>query len=67
MASPHSRKTAILAKLKKKLNEGKQSLADQFEYKMFVAFVFKDKVCFTVVICWYPDQYLSGMITIMMS
>lgn len=43
MASPHSRKTAMLAKLKKKLNEGKQSLADQFEYKMFVAFVFKDK------------------------
>lgn len=43
MSSPRSRKAAMLARLKKKLNEGKQSLADQFEYKMFVAFVFKDK------------------------
>ena len=33
-----------MSRLKKKLSETKQSLADQFEFKMFVAFVFKDKV-----------------------
>lgn len=43
MASPASRKTAMLNRLKKKLNEEKQALANQFEFKMFVAFVFKDK------------------------
>lgn len=31
-------------RLKKKLNDSKLSLADQFEFKMFVAFVLKDKV-----------------------
>lgn len=34
----------MINRLKKKLNDGKESLADQFEFKMFVAFVFKDKV-----------------------
>lgn len=43
MASPRARKTSTMNRLKKKLNDAKQSLADQFEFKMFVAFVFKDK------------------------
>lgn len=46
MASPRARKTSTMNRLKKKLNDAKQSLADQFEFKMFVAFVFKDKVRF---------------------
>ncbi|XP_028416412.1 uncharacterized protein C6orf62 homolog [Dendronephthya gigantea] len=43
MASPRARKSNVINRLKKKLNDGKESLADQFEFKMFVAFVFKDK------------------------
>ena len=51
MASPRARKTTTMNRLKKKLNDAKQSLADQFEFKMFVAFVFKDKVRFPI---WGP-------------
>ena len=49
MASPRARKTATMNRLKKRLNAEKESLADQFEFKMFVAFVFKDKVRGTVL------------------
>ena len=44
MASPRARKATTRNRLRKKLDDAKQSLADQFEFKIFVAFVFKDKV-----------------------
>ena len=44
MASPRARITTTRNRLRKKLDDAKQSLADQFEFKIFVAFVFKDKV-----------------------
>ncbi|XP_046857344.1 uncharacterized protein C6orf62 homolog isoform X2 [Xenia sp. Carnegie-2017] len=43
MASPQERKTITMNRLKKKLNESKQSLADEFDFKWYIAFSFKDK------------------------
>lgn len=44
MADNKSRQRATASRLKAKLRKSKESLADQFEFKMFVIFNFKDEV-----------------------
>ena len=44
MADPSSRKSATLERLRQQLRKKRESLADHFEFKMFLAFVFKEKV-----------------------
>lgn len=55
MGDPNSRKKQALNRLRAQLRKKKESLADQFDFKMYIAFVFKDKVtcfqCFCVVCC----------------
>lgn len=50
MGDPNSRKKQALNRLRAQLRKKKESLADQFDFKMYIAFVFKDKVtCFLSV------------------
>lgn len=44
MADPASRKATTLRRLRSHLRKQQESLADQFEFKMYMAVVFKDKV-----------------------
>lgn len=44
MGDPNSRKKQALNRLRAQLRKKKESLADQFDFKMYVAFVFKEKV-----------------------
>lgn len=44
MGDPNSRKKQALNRLRSQLRKKKESLADQFDFKMYIAFVFKDKV-----------------------
>ena len=46
MADPASRKSARLNRLRSQLRRKRESLADHFDFRMYVAFVFKDKVRF---------------------
>ncbi|XP_077209120.1 uncharacterized protein C6orf62 homolog [Paroedura picta] len=43
MGDPNSRKKQALNRLRAQLKKKKESLADQFDFKMYIAFVFKDK------------------------
>lgn len=43
MADPASRKATTLRRLRSHLRKQRESLADQFEFKMYMAVVFKDK------------------------
>lgn len=43
MADPASRKSATLSRLRSQLRRKRESLADQFDFKMYIAVVFKDK------------------------
>lgn len=44
MADPASRKSATLNRLRSQLRRKRESLAEQFDFKMYFAVVFKDKV-----------------------
>lgn len=44
MGDPNSRKKQALNRLRAQLRKKKESLADQFDFKMYIAFVFKEKV-----------------------
>ena len=44
MGDPNTRKTAMQAKLRAQLKKKKESLADQFEFKMYIIFRFKEQV-----------------------
>ena len=44
MADPASRKSATLSRLRSQLRRKRESLADQFDFKVYTAVVFKDKV-----------------------
>ena len=44
MGDPHARKSAALNRLRGQLRKKRESLADQFEFKMYILFHFKDKV-----------------------
>lgn len=41
---PCSRKVSAVNRLREQLRRKRESLADHFEYEMYVVFVFKDKV-----------------------
>ncbi|XP_006162754.1 uncharacterized protein C6orf62 homolog [Tupaia chinensis] len=43
MGDPNSRKKHALNRLRAQLRKKKESLADQFDFKMYIAFVFKEK------------------------
>ncbi|KAK7101184.1 uncharacterized protein C6orf62 homolog [Littorina saxatilis] len=43
MGDPHTRKSAALNRLRGQLRKKRESLADQFEFKMYILFHFKDK------------------------
>lgn len=51
MGDPNSRKKQALNRLRSQLRKKKESLADQFDFKMYVAFVFKDKVSPMYAVC----------------
>lgn len=51
MGDPNSRKKQALNRLRSQLRKKKESLADQFDFKMYVAFVFKDKVSPMFAVC----------------
>ena len=44
MADPASRKSATLNRLRSQLRKKREALADQFDFKMYMAVVFQDKV-----------------------
>lgn len=52
MGDPNSRKKQALNRLRAQLRKKKESLADQFDFKMYIAFVFKDKVTWFLFICF---------------
>ncbi|KPP63981.1 hypothetical protein Z043_117717 [Scleropages formosus] len=43
MGDPNSRRKQTMNRLRAQLRKKKESLADQFDFKMYIAFVFKDK------------------------
>lgn len=43
MGDPHSRKSSALNRLRNQLRKKRESLADQFDFKMYMAFHFKDQ------------------------
>ncbi|MGH0117279.1 UNVERIFIED_CONTAM: hypothetical protein FKN15_032246 [Acipenser sinensis] len=43
MGDPNSRKKQTMNRLRAQLRKKKESLADQFDFKIYIAFVFKDK------------------------
>ena len=44
MGDPLVRKSAALSRLRHQLRKKRESLADHFEFKMYIIFHFKDKV-----------------------
>ncbi|KAM7174293.1 uncharacterized protein C6orf62 homolog isoform 3-T3 [Macrochelys suwanniensis] len=50
MGDPNSRKKQALNRLRAQLRKKKESLADQFDFKMYIAFVFKDKLHRCIVV-----------------
>lgn len=44
MGDPHNRKNLAVNRLRNQLRKKKESLADQFEFKMYIVFHFKEKV-----------------------
>lgn len=44
MGDPHNRKNLAVNRLRNQLKKKRESLADQFEFKMYIVFHFKEKV-----------------------
>ena len=44
MGDPSVRRKAVLSRLRKQLDKKRESLADQFDFKMYIVIHFKDKV-----------------------
>lgn len=44
MGDPNSRRNQTRNRLRAQLRKKRESLADQFDFKIYIAFVFKDKV-----------------------
>ncbi|XP_038246211.1 uncharacterized protein C6orf62 homolog isoform X1 [Dermochelys coriacea] len=59
MGDPNSRKKQALNRLRAQLRKKKESLADQFDFKMYIAFVFKDKQHSLVDAAWKCGHGLS--------
>jgi len=61
MADPASRKSATLNRLRSALRRKRESLADQFDFKIYVAVVFKDKViCIWLLVKWKWVSPITG-------
>lgn len=45
MGDPTSRRNQTRNRLRAQLRKKRESLADQFDFKIYIAFVFKEKVC----------------------
>lgn len=61
MADPASRKSATLNRLRSALRRKRESLADQFDFKIYVAVVFKDKViCIWLLVKWNWVSPITG-------
>lgn len=48
MGDPTSRRNQTRNRLRAQLRKKRESLADQFDFKLYIAFVFKEKVCITI-------------------
>lgn len=46
MGDPTSRRNQTRNRLRAQLRKKRESLADQFDFKIYIAFVFKEKVCY---------------------
>lgn len=46
MGDATSRRNQMRNRLRAQLRKKRESLADQFDFKIYIAFVFKEKVCF---------------------
>lgn len=44
IGDPYARKHAAVSRLRQQLRKKRESLADHFEFKMYITFHFKDKV-----------------------
>lgn len=53
MADPASRKSATLGRLRSQLRKKRASLAEQFDFKMYMAVVFKDEVTLHFIVHFY--------------
>lgn len=61
MADPASRKSATLNRLRSALRRKRESLADQFDFKIYMAVVFKDKViCIWLLVKWNWVSPITG-------
>lgn len=56
MGDPNTRKNVMQAKLRKQLKKKRESLADQFDYKMYIIFRFKDEVS-----CWQSEELYAKL------
>ena len=45
---PHERKSAAVNRLRNNLRKKRESLADQFDFKMYISIHFKDDVSFKI-------------------
>lgn len=52
MGDPNSRRNQTRNRLRAQLRKKRESLADQFDFKIYIAFVFKEKVCKNIY--WDP-------------
>lgn len=57
MGDPTSRRNQTRNRLRAQLRKKRESLADQFDFKIYIAFVFKEKVCLQIV-AWYHQIFL---------
>lgn len=49
MGDPNSRRNQTRNRLRAQLRKKRESLADQFDFKIYIAFVFKEKVRWTIL------------------
>lgn len=56
MGDPLVRKSAALSRLRHQLRKKRESLADHFEFKMYIIFHFKDKVIIFLAIVYRANN-----------
>lgn len=49
MGDPNSRRNQTRNRLRAQLRKKRESLADQFDFKIYIAFVFKEKVSWLIL------------------
>lgn len=58
MGDPTSRRNQTRNRLRAQLRKKRESLADQFDFKIYIAFVFKEKVSQKEMTLHFPQQLL---------